>query len=1142
MIFQWMCKEGHRWSSVQNSDSSVTCPLCGNSEVTLEQKITPSGNYEETLDVPAEKTPPPHLEKQANLLDETLHKPGLQTPQGSPLSSSAQGSSPLEETLDRPSEVPSPPSTYPETKSLRGKETGGPPPSETLSLQKPAGPLRRDTDLTASYISPSDEKEPGETPFRDISTSSSAHFPLISGYEILVLIGRGGMGVVFKAIDVRLNRLAALKMILAGAHAKQEDLVRFRIEAEAIAHLQHPNIVQLYEAGDHEGLPYFALEFVDGGNLQNKLTETPLSFEEGARLVEQLARATFFAHQKGIIHRDLKPANILLTSEGIPKIADFGLAKRLNQESGHTAAGDVLGTPSYMAPEQAAGKNSEIGTATDIYALGAILYDILTGHPPFKGSTVMDTLHHVIFSEPVPPARVRGDIPADLETICLKCLQKDPQKRYSTAEALADDLRRYLTGEPIQARPTPLWERTWKWAKRRPTAAALALVSIAAVLLLLVGGFAFAFQERTHRQEVVKEREVAIKERDRADEQQQLAQTHYHLAKLAVDKMLTRVAEEKLVNQPRMSRVRRDLLKSALNFYQKFLNYEGPDEQLRWETAQAYTKVGDIQKLLGQNPEAQAAYQSGVVMLQELIQQNSQKPDYHLALGQTLANLGVLYQVKGDLAQAEKSLKRSVEVLSQLDKNHPEVSSYQFQLGKTYNDWANFLLVERRDSAEAKQAYQQALKQFLQVNTSEQNIHYQDQLARATGNLATLLVDSQPDIAREKYHRSLQAYQKLNRRFPDYPEYRKELGKTYLNLGELALQKEAFARALEYFSLAEQQLTSLVKDYPAVVDYNHLLALTYKNRSISHRETKQTGAARKDLEKAISHWGELVGQTKASPEYSFKLAMSLAEQARYLREANETSQAKTALNRAVELLQGLKKRFPNNGDYQQELARCYFQLGNVSFQEEQPVQAEKEYQQALTLAEKLVKQTETLSPSLWDLLLNTHVNYVQLSEVEKKPQQALVSCVRCVELLRLKVKELPKDATARNNLAACTQKTALLALNLFDTLLKQKDHQAVSEGVSRWVDQFPSQANYKIELAAALSRCLPLVKEDNHLTPEKKKELTELYGNRAMTFLKEGLTLGFTDVNLLKTAAVFEPLHKRKDFQKLVQELEMKGR
>lgn len=333
----------------------------------------------------------------------------------------------------------------------------------------------------------------------------------IPGYEILGELGRGGMGVVYKARQLRLGRIVALKMIMAGVHASAKQRLRFQAEAEAAARLQHAHIVQVYEIGEQDGCPYISLEYIEGRNLYELLRAELPTPGKAAALTEQLARAVFFAHQRGIVHRDLKPGNILLTVEGVAKITDFGLAKRLDDDGPHTRTGDVLGTPSYMAPEQAAGKSKEVGPATDIYALGAILYEMLTGRPPFEGTSTWDTVSLVLTAEPEPPAHRQPDVPRDLETICLKCLQKDPAKRYTDAHALAEDLCRFQNGEPIKARPVGRLERSIKWARRRPAVAALLATSGALLLALLIGGWATAVSLSERNRSLLEVNEINLR-------------------------------------------------------------------------------------------------------------------------------------------------------------------------------------------------------------------------------------------------------------------------------------------------------------------------------------------------------------------------------------------------------------------------------------------------------------------------------------------------------------------------------------------------------------------------------------------------------------------------------------------------------
>src|SRR5579884_1239755 len=347
----------------------------------------------------------------------------------------------------------------------------GPVPSEPTRYTTPPAPQRPPTD---GHFTLSDRDLPQpqtETVYPDVSPAAGAAVLRIGDYEIVEELGRGGMGVVYRARHRTLGHEVALKMVLSGGHARAADLARFRLEAAAVARLHHPGIVHIHEFGTHQGNPFFSLELVGGGSLKDWLREGPLPPTAVGALVEKLARAVQHAHERGIVHRDLKPANVLLTPQGEPKIADFGLAKQMAVDAGLSQTGNVLGTPSYMAPEQASGQVRAVGPATDVYALGAILYECLTGRPPFLGTAPQQTIQHVPTREPVPPRHLTPGLARDLETICLRCLEKEPARRYQSAADLAADLGRFLRGEPVVARPVGMLRRTWKWVRRRPAPA-----------------------------------------------------------------------------------------------------------------------------------------------------------------------------------------------------------------------------------------------------------------------------------------------------------------------------------------------------------------------------------------------------------------------------------------------------------------------------------------------------------------------------------------------------------------------------------------------------------------------------------------------------------------------------------------------
>ena len=323
------------------------------------------------------------------------------------------------------------------------------------------------------------------------ATAAAAPAPAPLGrfgdYELLAVIARGGMGVVYRARQRSLGRIVALKLIRAGEFASPDESRRFQLEAAATAQFDHPHIVAIYEVGEHGGQQFFSMQFMDGGVLKACREDGELRMDApaAARLVAKVAHAVHYAHQHGILHRDLKPGNILLDRAGEPHVSDFGLAKRADSSFDLTLSGAILGTPSYLSPEQAAGQSKRITIAADVYGLGSILYELLTGHPPFAAATPLATLRQVMEDPPKRPSRLRARVDRDLETICLKCLEKDPAHRYAAAGALAEDLERWLRHEPIRARPAPVWEYVLKWARRKPALAALLILAAVAPALII---------------------------------------------------------------------------------------------------------------------------------------------------------------------------------------------------------------------------------------------------------------------------------------------------------------------------------------------------------------------------------------------------------------------------------------------------------------------------------------------------------------------------------------------------------------------------------------------------------------------------------------------------------------------------------
>ena len=505
-------------------------------------------------------------------------------------------------------------------------------------------------------------------------------------YELLEEIARGGMGVVYRARQISLNRPVALKMILEGRLASRADVERFRIEAEAAANLDHPHIVPIYEIGEHHGQHYFSMKLIRGGSLDHPSARPGGDRRAIARLVATIARTVHHAHQRGILHRDLKPANILIDAEGQPHLTDFGLARRVGGDAGHSSGTGLAGTPSYMAPEQAAGRCRELTTAVDVYGIGAILYELLSGHPPFRGSSPVEVIWRLL-EQPPEGLRARDrSIHRDLETICLKCLAKDPARRYRSAEALADDLERWLAGKPIRARPVGWPERLTSWCRRQPALATLALVGL--------GGFIGVATQWWRAESHLA---AAIRARRLAEESSQLQFKANRALRLANDREATarRRAQERfdsalkalggfeaitqdaaLLREPRMQGLRANLLRATLGYYHELQASLEDDASpvARSQLSDAYARIAYISWELGLGEEALATYRRALALVEQSAGAAPATPDTRAALAQCHARIGFTLRTMGRPREALASYecaRRIQEALVRDDADDP---------------------------------------------------------------------------------------------------------------------------------------------------------------------------------------------------------------------------------------------------------------------------------------------------------------------------------------------------------------------------------------------------------------------------------------------------------------------------------------
>jgi peroxiredoxin/tetratricopeptide (TPR) repeat protein/tRNA A-37 threonylcarbamoyl transferase component Bud32 len=533
-------------------------------------------------------------------------------------------------------------------------------------------------------------------------------------YELLEEIARGGMGVVFKARQKRPQRIVALKMILSGQLATPEQVRRFQFEAEQAAALDHPNIVPIYQVGDAHGRHYYSMKFIEGGNLAQRMAELRQNTRSAVRLLATVAKAVHFAHQRGILHRDLKPSNILLDKDDQPHVADFGLAKHLGGGDGaSTLSGAVVGTPGYMAPEQASARK-DLTTAADVYSLGAILYEVLTGRPPFRAESPLDTLFLALETEPVRPRVLQPRVSRDLETICLACLAKDPARRYASAEAFARDLERFLNGEPIRARRAGYVERSAKWARRRPAAAALLGVTGLAALAGSLGGWWHNAQLRAALAIADDQRQEAQRNGTEAELQRAKAEANFAKAREAVDKLLTHVVEGRLSQIRGMETVRLEFLQESLDFYKGFLEEKGADPAVRQEGARTYRRLGDIQRLRRQNKVAEDAYREALRLQERLAAEFPQVPAYREDQALTLRNLAELLKADKRLADAEGAYRRAIALHYELLDDFPDVPVHRQKLAVTSYYLAQLLRVQGK-LEQAEQNFREALHQQQQL-------------------------------------------------------------------------------------------------------------------------------------------------------------------------------------------------------------------------------------------------------------------------------------------------------------------------------------------------------------------------------------------------------------------------------------------
>jgi serine/threonine-protein kinase len=801
--------------------------------------------------------------------------------------------------------------------------------------------------------------------------------PTVPGYEILAELGRGAMGVVYKARQARLKRLVALKMVLAGAHASPQQLARFDQEARSVARLQHPNIVQIYEIGEHGGLPYFSLEFVDGGTLHKHIDRNPQPPRMAAELVQTLAQAMHFAHEQNIIHRDLKPDNVLLTRSAprtagsvslesgsrtqttttgqtldasgadaplTPKISDFGLAKTVEADgTQNTASGAIMGTPSYMAPEQARGDTASAGPLCDLYSLGAILYELLTGRPPFQGATILDTLDQVRNREPVPVHQLQPKVPADLETICLKCLQKEPARRYATCGELADDLGRFLAGHPIHARPISGAERAWRWCRRNPWVAGLGATAAVLLVCIAVGAVVVAVRMAAKNKTIQTEKEAAIKAqceaqkseqdaiaaRNAADQNAREAATQAGIALGALQTLVKQV-QDRLDEVAGTQQLKEDLLQMALGEVDKVNKAAEKSTSIEATRMSALMQLGHLYKQLGKSPEAMAQYRKvyEIAKARVVLKKGTDASRLNLAMSlRTLADMD--REVARDMQAVLAHEKEQLAIFEDIDQ-HPKVDENGDGSIPKKDVKANLAEVNRRigivylrlgDIPRAEPHFQKTLdlhrELYAAVETDPKAKPIEKLQQRLNVTVALLAIGDaayrlgDPARSSATFAESIRSHEEMLGQNPKSILLKRGLAGACILAGDFSLRSGDATRAAALYGRTQTLYAELAQADPKKFDYKWDLGNIHYRRGQLALRTKDAAAAKTHFQDCLTIRQQLADKDAINDRRKTELMLVLAHCGDHARAAGIAAE--------------LGKTIKPDAEFLIDVARCYAQ-------------------------------------------------------------------------------------------------------------------------------------------------------------------------------------------------------------------------
>jgi tetratricopeptide (TPR) repeat protein/tRNA A-37 threonylcarbamoyl transferase component Bud32 len=923
-------------------------------------------------------------------------------------------------------------------------------------------------------------------------------------YQLLEEIARGGMGVVYKARHAALHRTVAIKMLLAGRLASQQDAYRFQREAEGAALLDHPNIVPIYEVGELDGRPYFTMKYVEGGNLTKHVQRLAKDHRAAARLLLGIARAVDHAHQRGLLHRDLKPANILLDGPDTPLVTDFGLAKIVQRGewarqpadgAAATETGTTLGTPSYMAPEQAFNAKS-VTTAADVYSLGAILYELLTGQPPFRGDSPFATLMAAVEREPVPPRAKNPRVPRDLETICLKCLHKVPAQRYANAAALADDLQRFLNGEVIAARPAGRLERMSKWVRRHPALTGMA--AVLALVLVVAGTVLHGEMQNTHEQflraeenyleaqknleEASRQAEQAKKNFAEAEKQRQAALDNEKQARRILNTYYTLV-REKLPKYPGTEPLRREMLQDGLKYYQQFLADRRDDPLLQREVADAYDNVGWINSVVGSRAEALKAHEKALELYQKALAADPTDVKLLSRLAMNWHNVGWLRKSTQQLATALEAYEKARQIYEQL-------------LARPGAD--------AKELAELKDHFAGTLNNI-------------GALHNAAGRL---------EVAQTNYDRAHHLREEIDRAFPDDLQAKAGLAQSYHNRAILAEHLGKRDESLQMFEKERDLRDQLARRQPRNADYQNGLASAWFSIGVSQGRRGNKTASRKAHERALEIRKKVATENVHVIGYQIALASSYSDLGGAAQADNHPKEALIAHTEARDILERALRVEPDYANLRGDLAKAHFSVAYSLTKVARHKEALPSYEKARAIQQQLVDADPGYLEFRHDFQLtlnNLALLYSDFKEFDKARALGLES----VKQQKVLYQKGPGSDPARHTLAMRYSSLSLIerrAGRLDEAAAWQVERKKYCKG------NLTDMSHVVLDLG----RIAQMVGEGKSELSDAEREQRQRIATTALDVLRELLAAGYRDFQGLETRRELAAVRELPEFQEIL--------